>query len=78
MAPHSKKEIAAHFGYKDVKSFGERYIQPLLTDGRLALTIPDKPTSRNQQYRTVTLGKVDKTLTRSKQEHAIPVDEEEP
>lgn len=57
--PRSKKEIAAHFGYKDSKSFGERYIQPLLAAGRLALTIPDKPTSKNQQYITVAFGKED-------------------
>ena len=30
--PHSKKEIAAHFGYKDAKSFGERYTEGLLED----------------------------------------------
>ena len=59
MQPRSKKEITAHLGYKDAKSFGERYIQPLLNTGRLVQTIPDKPTSRNQQYITVTLGKED-------------------
>ena len=48
--PRSKKEIAAYFKYKDAKSFGERYLQPLLSDGRLKLTAPDKPTSRNQKY----------------------------
>lgn len=57
--PRSKKDIAAHFGYKDVKSFGERYIQPLLTVGRLVQTIPEKPTSRNQQYKAAVFGKDD-------------------
>ena len=57
MQPRSKKEIAAHLGYKDAKSFGERYIQPLLTAGLLVQTIPEKPTSRNQQYKTAVSGK---------------------
>ena len=57
--PRSKKEIAAHFGYKDAKSFGERYIQPLLDDGRLVRTIPEKPTSRNHRYKTAAFGKED-------------------
>ena len=59
LQPHSKKEIAAHFGYKDAKSFGERYLQPLMNAGRLAQTKPDKPTSSKQQYKTVAFGKED-------------------
>jgi len=48
--PRSKKEIAGHFGYKDAKSFGDRYLRPLLTSGKILPTNPDKPTSRNQRY----------------------------
>ena len=48
----SKKEIAMRFGYKDLKYFRYKYIKPLLDEGRLLLTVPDKPNSRNQKYVT--------------------------
>ena len=47
--PRSAAEIAAYCGFKDVKYFRERYLNPLLGN-RLQLTIPDKPTSRLQKY----------------------------
>ena len=34
----------------DKKSFRSRYLVPLLGKGVLKMTIPDKPTSRNQRY----------------------------
>lgn len=49
----SKKEIAQYMGYKDVKSFAKRYINPLCQSGQLQMTIPEHPTSRNQKYITV-------------------------
>ena len=30
--------------------FRDQVLKPLLADGLLAMTIPDKPTSRNQRY----------------------------
>lgn len=48
--PRSKKEIAEYMGYKDAKSFGIRYIRPLVEDEKLKMTIPEKPSSRNQKY----------------------------
>lgn len=50
----SKKEITEYMGYKDVKSFSKRYINPLCESGQLQMTIPEHPTSRNQKYITVT------------------------
>ena len=47
--PRSGAEIAAHCGFKDIKYFRERYLNPLLGT-RIQMTIPDKPTSRNQKY----------------------------
>ena len=47
--PRSGSEIAAYCGFKDVKNFRERYLTPLLGT-RIQMTIPDKPTSRNQKY----------------------------
>jgi len=50
--PHSGAEIAAYCGYKDVKNFRERYLNPLIGT-RLRMTIPNKPTSRFQKYITL-------------------------
>ncbi|MBP1568400.1 MAG: AAA family ATPase, partial [Oscillospiraceae bacterium] len=49
----SKQEIAAEIGYKDAKSLVKRHLKPLVEQGKLSLTIPDKPTSRNQKYKTI-------------------------
>lgn len=52
-APRSKAEITAFCGYKDSKSFAKRYLQPLIESRQLSLTIPGKPTSKNQRYISV-------------------------
>lgn len=46
----SKSEIMEHCGYKDSKSFTKKYLKPLLDNGQLRMTIPDKPKSSNQKY----------------------------
>jgi len=51
-APKSKKEIAAFCGFKDLRNFTVRYINPLLESGQLKMTVPDKPKSKNQRYTT--------------------------
>ena len=48
--PRSKAEIANHCGFKDIKHFSAHYLKPLLESGRLQMTIPGKPNSRNQKY----------------------------
>ena len=50
--PRSKAEIAEHCGYKNTKSFTKRYMRPLLDNGQLQMTIPDKPRSQHQKYVT--------------------------
>lgn len=35
------------------KKFNAEYLTPLLADGRLCMTVPDKPTSRMQKYYAV-------------------------
>lgn len=46
----SLKEIAEYFGYKDVYKFKNNYINELINENKLEMTIPDKPKSRNQKY----------------------------
>lgn len=51
--PRSKAEITAHFGYKNKKGFARNHLNILIEEGRLQMTIPDKPTSSKQKYVTV-------------------------
>lgn len=51
--PKSRKEIAHYLGIKTASYAMERYVRPLLEDGKLEMTIPEKPKSTHQKYRTV-------------------------
>lgn len=48
-SPRNILEIAEELGYKDKRSV-RKIINPLMQKGKLAMTIPDKPNSRNQKY----------------------------
>lgn len=48
----SLKEILEYCGYKNARSFREKYINPLLKDEKLKMTIPEQPKNRNQKYIT--------------------------
>lgn len=48
--PRTRKEIAEHLGINTVFYVMQHYVQPLLASGDLAMTIPEKPKSRNQKY----------------------------
>ena len=52
MTPRGIIEIAAFLGYKDKRSVRKR-LNPLLEQGRLAMTVPEKPNSRLQKYITI-------------------------
>lgn len=41
--------IAAYFGFLNKRKFRERYLNPLIGT-HIQMTVPDKPTSRNQKY----------------------------
>lgn len=51
--PRSRKEIAAYLGLKTASYATDRYIRPLLEEGKLEMTIPDKPKSTRQRYKAV-------------------------
>lgn len=48
--PRSRKEIQNHIGISSRNHFNDTYLKPLLEQGYLKMTIPDKPNSRNQKY----------------------------
>ena len=43
-------EIMEYVGYKNRTRFRRDYIKPMVESGQLKMTIPDKPTSKNQKY----------------------------
>jgi ATP-dependent DNA helicase RecG len=50
--PRSRKEIATYLGVNTIFYVTKNYINPLVKDGKLALSIPDKPKSTLQKYYT--------------------------
>lgn len=48
--PRSRAEIQSFLNLKDKIHFLKTYLNPLLENGKIAMTIPDKPTSKNQKY----------------------------
>ena len=48
----SMVEIAEYLGIRDRKTV-RKYLNPLIEQGRIARTIPDKPGSRLQKYVTI-------------------------
>ena len=50
-------QIIALFNFSDRTKFKRKYINPLISEGLLAMTVPDKPNSRLQKYYTTEKGK---------------------
>jgi hypothetical protein len=46
----TRAELSAFLNISSVSYMMEKYINPLLESGKLKMTIPDKPKSRNQKY----------------------------
>lgn len=51
--PRSRREIADFLGLKTASYAMERHIVPLLNEGKLAMTTPEKPKSTHQKFYTV-------------------------
>ncbi len=47
IVPRSRKEMQKFMGLTSRGNFSEKYIKPLLSAGKIEMTIPDKPNSRN-------------------------------
>ena len=50
--PRGMMEIAEHINIKERKN-ARKHVVPLLEQGRLAMTMPEKPNSKNQKYVTI-------------------------
>ena len=50
--PKSREELQRAAGIKDREHFRKAYLEPLISAGRMERTIPGKPNSRYQKYRT--------------------------
>lgn len=46
----SAKELMERLGFSHRPTFRKKYLTPALNLGVIAMTIPDKPQSRNQRY----------------------------
>ena len=54
--PRKSSELMELIGLKHWKTFQANYLKPLLQQGLLAMTIPEKPTSSKQRYVTTETG----------------------
>lgn len=52
----NREQLQQHLGLSDRKSFRQLYLQPALAQGWIEMTLPDKPNSKNQQYRLTQAG----------------------
>lgn len=50
VTPRSREELADEFGFSTPSYFIKTYIYPLMEDGKIKMTIPDKPKSKFQKY----------------------------
>ena len=48
--PITASEIMAKLGIKSKETLRSQYLDPAIKQGLINLTIPDKPTSKNQKY----------------------------
>ena len=51
-APRTMQEMLDYVGMHDRKNFRKLYVKELIEQGKLEMTIPDKPNSSKQKYVT--------------------------
>ncbi len=56
-SPRTRSELQEAAGLRDREHFRKAYLEPLVEAGLMELTIPDKPRSPLQQYRTTLAGR---------------------
>ncbi len=50
ITPRTREELAHKFGFETVSYFITRYINPLIDEGKIKMTLPDTPKSKYQKY----------------------------
>ena len=68
--PLSKAALASALGHRAVSGGLNRAVRRLVVDGTLALTVPDSPRSRLQEYRLTVAGRA--RLARQQPPSATP------
>ena len=58
MQPQGRETLLTHIGVSNQRKNYENYMLPFVEKGWLTMTIPDKPTSPNQQYMTTLKGRL--------------------
>ena len=53
----SRAEIMDLLNLKDRKYLAKKYLKPAIEGGYITLTLPNKPTSKNQKYKRTERGK---------------------
>ena len=48
--PRTRKEITEFLGIDTIHYVMSKYVEPLITEGKLEMTMPDKPRSKKQKY----------------------------
>ena len=48
--PRSRIELQEYCGLVGRNNFNDKYLKPLINEGKIKMTLPDKPTSKNQKY----------------------------
>ena len=55
--PSLMSELKDLYGWRNTTKFKEKYVNPLMAENLVDMTIPNKPTSPNQKYYLTSLGK---------------------
>ena len=58
---HTRAELMTKLSLSHRPTFSNLYMKPLLEQGLVEMTIPDKPNSRNQKYRLTPKGEATRT-----------------